>query len=105
MRNPFRRQPQTPPVPAYSFCESTLATATSPWHIRRVGPEGLKPGGGVPNPALCERDLRHGWDLKTEVTVESVQQGMVPRQGDGRVWVCNRCAGAFLATHGVPVTT
>ena len=38
-------------------------TATSTWHyhIREVGPEGLKPGGGAP-PALCGAKL--GWDTK-----------------------------------------
>jgi hypothetical protein len=90
------RGPVEAPAPAFAFCEPVWATPTSHEHIRTVGEEGLKLGGGVPNPALCGRDLRHGWDLKMEVTTESVTSLASPREGDGRVFLCPGCAEAFL---------
>lgn len=89
-----------PPAPLFAFCEPVWATPTSCEHIRTVGPEGLKLGGGAPNPALCGLDLRHGWDLKTEVTVESVTSLAAPRAGDDRVFLCPDCAQAYLTNRG-----
>ena len=43
----------------YTIAETT--SSTWHYHIRRVGPEGLKHGGGAP-PALCGAKL--GWDTK-----------------------------------------
>lgn len=43
----------------FAFCEPSNATPFSREHIRRVGAEGLKLGGGVPSPALCGADLRY----------------------------------------------
>lgn len=50
-----------------AFCEPSSATVRSKEHIRVVGPEGFKYGGGIPTPALCGYDLRHGWDLNVPV--------------------------------------
>lgn len=54
-----------------AFCEGSWATDVGPWHVREVTDGVLYPGGGVPNPALCGRDLRRGWDLP-RVTVDAV---------------------------------
>jgi len=47
------------------ICETN--TSTWSYHIREVGPEGPKPGGGA-GPALCGQDNMgwdmEGWDLK-----------------------------------------
>lgn len=50
-----------------AFCEPVSATVRSREHIREVGPEGFKYGGGIPNAALCGADVRRGWDIKAEV--------------------------------------
>lgn len=95
----FRRtRVETPAVPTYSFCEHVNATPTSPEHLRTVGDEGQKFGGGVPGNALCGRDLRFGWDLATPVTDESVRALSSPRSGDGRVFLCRTCAAIYLTT-------
>ena len=81
-----------------AFCEHSMAGPTSPEHIRRVGPEGLLPGGGAPGTALCGRDLLRGWDLpQPPVTAEAVHRLRSPRAGDGRVFLCGGCADAALA--------
>jgi hypothetical protein len=75
-----------------SFCESVDATPTSPVHLREVGPEGRKYGGGVPTPALCGRDLHRGcWDLPTEVTSKSVAAADQDRPGR----ICASCAAVY----------
>ena len=87
-----------PVVPEFAFCEPVTATPTSPWHIRRVGPEGLKLGGGIPTAPLCGREsVIRGWDLTSGVTAESVRLGSTPREGDGRVFVCRACTDAYNA--------
>lgn len=86
-------------TPVYAFCEPVTATPTSFWHLRLVGPEGIKLGGGIPGPVLCGRDLRNGWDLQSEVTVDSVVTGSQPRPSDGRIFVCPKCAAAYLRTQ------
>lgn len=71
-----------------------MATATSPVHLRRVGLEGLKHGGGVPSPALCGRDLHLGWDLERAVTDEAVGSWAALEQGrPGRL--CAACAQGY----------
>lgn len=47
----------------FSFCEPSGASTLSKEHIRRVGPEGIKPGGAIPGPALCGHDVSGGWDI------------------------------------------
>ena len=81
--------------PAYAFCEPVSATPTSYEHLRAVGPEGLKLGGGIDGAALCGFDLKHGWDTSTEVTDESVTALATPRSGDNRVFLCPACADAW----------
>ena len=53
----------------FSFCEPVWATGRSRWHIRKVGPEGLKLGGGA-NAPLCWNpdEWQNGWDLDVEIT-------------------------------------
>jgi hypothetical protein len=55
--------------PVYSFCEFSPAASLSPWHIREVGPEGLKPSGGARGVSLCRRLFRWdgGWDVRAEI--------------------------------------
>lgn len=101
----FRRKPKTPPVPSHAFCEPATATPTSYWHIRVVGEEGLKFGGGIPGPVLCDSDrMMRGWDLRGEVTPESVAAYATARSGDGRVFVCPACAAVYAALAGPPTT-
>lgn len=97
-----RNRAAEPAAPSHAFCEPVHATPTSPEHIREVGDEGLKLGGGVPNPALCGRDLRKGWDLSTPVTPDMVTRLAASREGDGRVFLCPACAEAYLSNHPTP---
>ena len=77
------------------YCESVHATSVSPWHIRETTEAGLKLGGGIDAPALCGRNLHSGWDLNTEVSVQSIF-----RLGPS---VCSGCADEayvwFLRHH------
>jgi hypothetical protein len=52
-------------IPEYSFCEHALATAFSPWHIRKLTDEGQKCGGGADTLALCGREVC--WDLAVTI--------------------------------------
>lgn len=99
MRMFSRRTPAVEAAPSHAFCEPVTATPTSYWHIREVGPEGLKLGGGVPNAPLCGRDLRHGWDLTSKVTPESASTSSQPRPGDGRIFLCPSCAESYLSVN------
>jgi hypothetical protein len=68
LRTLARRAGPAEQAPApFAFCEPSWATTRSRTHIRRVGPEGLRLGGGVPDPALCGAALHHGWDLPTPI--------------------------------------
>lgn len=53
-------------VETHSFCETSYAAATSPWHIRRLTSKGRKLGGGADTPSLC--GLQVSWDLQTTIT-------------------------------------
>jgi hypothetical protein len=66
--------------PPYAFCESAMATANSRWHIRKVSEAGLKLGGGIDTPSLCNKvrptgDRTEkivgagGWDLGVRITL------------------------------------
>jgi hypothetical protein len=83
-------------VLAFSFCEPVTAIAMGKWHIREVGPEGLKFGGGVPNDALCGRELRFGWDMEAVFTAERALSMVTPREGDGHVFLCPACYQEYL---------
>jgi len=67
----MRRAKKMEHPPEYAFCEPVTASSHSRWHIRKVGPEGLKLGGGASAP-LCfpERgwDWINGWDLEVAIT-------------------------------------
>ena len=94
-RNKTDRPTPKPTVPEFAFCERSTATPTSPIHIRRVGEEGLKLGGGIPALPLCGSDLWHGWDLSGPVTPDAVRVQSTPRPGDGRVFLCSGCTAAY----------
>lgn len=83
--------------PTFAFCERVSATPTSKEHIREVGREGIKLGGGIPNTALCGYDVVRGWDLARPVTPDGVLVLSTPRPGDDRIFLCGDCASAFLA--------
>ena len=72
-----------------SYCERSTASAMSPVHIRKVGGEGRKLGGGVPVPALCGSDLHHGWDLPTDVPSTVARYATIPQNQPGRM--CLAC--------------
>src|SRR5690242_13327177 len=83
-----------------AFCERSTATAYSKEHIRMVGREGLKLGGGAPDTALCGTPLRAGWDLQTPVDIPTVVRLGSPREGDGRVFLCAGCRDEALRILG-----
>ncbi len=87
-----RRKSPDPPPDVFSFCEPSHATVYSRVHIRRVGPEGRKPGGGVPTLPLCGRDLAHGWDLPSQVTAERVEVTLDAEHNP----TCRACAAAWV---------
>lgn len=72
----------------FSACETVFAGPRSFWHIRQVGPEGLKPSGGVTSKALCGRDLRGGWDIPG-FSVKVSDTALDPR-------MCTRCVAEMM---------
>ncbi|WP_449651901.1 hypothetical protein [Tessaracoccus sp.] len=102
---PLRRRPPAEPaaaVPLFAFCEPVNALPMGREHLRLVGDEGFKFGGGAPGLALCGRDLMLGWDLERAVTVEVVTDLSSPRAGDGHVWLCPDCATGYLGRTTPP---
>lgn len=91
------KAPKESPTPDYTFCEDVGAGPVTPWHIRKIGDDRVRLGGGIPGPALCGSDLHGGWDRSTVVTPENVAQFAVPRSGDGRIFACRDCADTYLA--------
>ena len=81
-------------VSELSYCERVTATPTSPVHIRMVGLEGRKLGGGIPGAALCGAEVRNGWDLPTDVPSTLAGYAEIPQDRPGRM--CLRCARAAL---------
>lgn len=77
----------------YSFCEPVSATPTSRVHIRRVGAEGIKTGGGVTGAPLCGYDLHGGWDVPGPVTTPVVVAGI----GAEVAPTCPDCAALWVA--------
>lgn len=98
-----RATPAAPAVPEFAFCEPVHAVTLGPIHIRRVGEEGLKLGGGIPVAPLCGREsVIRGWDLPDEVTPETVLADSTPRPGDGHVFLCRACTDAYNALTDQP---
>lgn len=84
--------------PTYTYCERVTATTRSPVHIRTVGAEGLKLGGGAPDTTLCGSPLRAGWDLEMSVTATYVRQGLdTPAESNP---LCRGCGEEFLRRTG-----
>ena len=50
----------------FSFCESVYAGSGTRWCIRKLTSTGIKLGGGIDTPTLCERQMK-GWDI--DVTI------------------------------------
>ncbi len=82
-----------------SLCETVTAGPLASNHVRVVGPEGLKLGGGAPGAALCGRDLAKGWDLR-EINAQEIHRLSQSINDAGRPWVCRPCADAALALTG-----
>lgn len=80
----------------HAFCESVHATPDSPVHLRAIGPEGLKPGGGIPTPALCGRDLHGGWDIPDDQVTAARVTALLEHTGPGRL--CPSCATAYTTS-------
>ncbi len=77
----------------FSFCESSLASSMSPWHIRALTDAGLKLHGGIDTSSLCGRVKSMstgfgGWDL--EVPLTSGLDGWLERG-----IVCLTCADMY----------
>jgi hypothetical protein len=83
-----------------AFCEPVYARPMGTEHIREVGPEGLKLGGGIPVAALCGFDVIKGWDLNLPVTLLAIAALAGPLEGDGHVWLCPGCATVATALIG-----
>lgn len=90
----MRRRQVAIEMPLLAFCEPGNAMAMGKEHVRVVGPEGHKYGGGIPGAALCGRDLRKGWDLQRQVTADAIRTLGTARPGDGHVWLCADCGTA-----------
>lgn len=75
----------------HAYCERVTATPTSPIHLRQVGTEGLKLGGGIPEDvaALCGATIARGWDLPTDVPSTVERAATIPQDQPGRH--CLRC--------------
>jgi hypothetical protein len=82
-----------------ALCETMHAGPLASNHVRQLGPEGLKLGGGIPGAALCGRDLAKGWDLR-ETTAEEVSRLAKSINDAGRPWVCRACAAKVAALRG-----
>lgn len=93
----FGRTSKTPEVaaPTLSYCETAGASTYTPIHVRVVGPEGLKTGGGAPGAALCGRELRFGWDLRL-VTVDQLRTDRVDPDPNWPGHTCRGCRDAAL---------
>lgn len=79
-----------------SICETVTAGPLASNHVRRVGPEGLRPGGGIPGLALCGHVVARGWDLRA-VDVAEIWRLSQSINDAGRPWVCRRCADKAVA--------
>lgn len=78
--------------PLFAFCEPVHAGPLRPWCIRRVGPEGLKLGGGITSGPLCQRWACNGWDLNVRVLPEHFAG-----KAGARPTVCPECAEEYKA--------
>jgi hypothetical protein len=85
-----------------AFCEPVYARPMGTEHIREVGPEGFKYGGGIPVAALCGFSVVKGWDLNRPVTGATIAALTEPRAEDLRGWLCNDCASEALALLAAP---
>ena len=88
--------------PVFAFCESVHAPPKGSWHIRRLGPAGLKLGGGIDTPSLCgrlrpfgdntpERHGAGGWDLRVRILPQHFDP---PPKGESPI-CCALCAAEY----------
>lgn len=83
-------------APKCSFCETATAGPYTPNHIRRVGPEGLKPSGISGALTLCGRLV--GWDLvSVEPTAETLTEMRTRWPDNPAARVCTTCDARFRA--------
>ncbi|GAB2733873.1 hypothetical protein [Nocardioides pakistanensis] len=99
MRFRSRCRPEPQSSPRFAFCEQVWATPTSPWHIRAVGTDGLRPGGGIVGESLCCRELTGGWDIPTRIVDEATLERLLTPDSDGRLAVCVACFAAWRSTQ------
>ena len=80
---------KTAPEVRFAFCESVFAVPNGTWHIRAVGEEGLKLGGGASAP-LCGfgGHWQNGWDLNVEITEHHLAHA------------CPKCVAAYRERKG-----
>ena len=90
-------------MPKYSFCEGVHAGPRSPWHIRKLSREGLKPSGGLDTTTLCGKIAPNGvkmaggrtgwggWDLEVEITAAHLDR----KWENGNPLCCKDCAAAY----------
>lgn len=69
-------------------------TATSTWHyhLREVGPEGRKPGGGA-GPALC--GIKLGWDVNMPIPM------FMKAKPEYTFNPCSKCRELYRRQHGL----
>lgn len=84
-----------------AFCEPVYARPMGTEHIREVGPEGFKYGGGIPRPALCGFNVIKGWDMNRSVTGATIAALSEPRAEGLKGWLCGECAREALALLAV----
>lgn len=97
-----KQKKHSAPVVTLAYCETSSATVFSPFHVRVVGDEGLKTGGGAPGSALCGRDLRRGWDVR-EVTAAELAETRVDPEPDWPGHTCRGCRDEALRPLGEAV--
>lgn len=95
----------TPADLAYAYCEPVTASTRSPQHIRTVGAEGLRLGGGAPDSTLCGYPLDRGWDQDAPVTVADVRRELEMDAPPEINPLCRGCGEEFLRRTGQPTVT
>lgn len=83
----------------FVFCEAYPAYGR--WHIRQVGPEGLKPSGACPPPLCCTEGKAgwyNGWDLPN-VPLDPYESGLRVGEIEARerrlMQACPRCVALY----------
>lgn len=92
------KTPAGVPYLALAFCEPSNATVYSKTHIRVIGAEGRKYGGGALPTVLCGYDIRRGWDLPNVIDAEMVERALAVADDRGRPgMLCRDCGEEALS--------